>query len=109
MTDNRSLLKLMPEQREDLQRWAQSRTLPAGDVFRARLILALADGSTYREIARSLRTCVFGQPAKPGAKAGSNQDSRTMNASCAGVLRKKEIHVISDAVAEVMADGTDTI
>lgn len=50
MTDNRSLLKLMPEQREDLQRWAQSRTLPAGDVFRARLILALADGSTYREV-----------------------------------------------------------
>src|SRR6516165_5458519 len=56
MTDNRSLLKLMPEQREDLQRWAQSRTLPAGDVFRARLILALADGNTYREIARSLKT-----------------------------------------------------
>jgi transposase len=56
MTDNRSLLKLMPEQREDLQRWAQSRTLPAGDVFRARLILALADGTTYREIARSLKT-----------------------------------------------------
>src|SRR6516164_3509086 len=55
MTDNRSLLKLMPEQREDLQRWAQSRTLPAGDVC-ARLILALADGSTYREIARSLKT-----------------------------------------------------
>ena len=54
MTDNRSLLKLMPEQREDLQRWAQSRTLPAGDVFRARLILALADGSTYREIAKNL-------------------------------------------------------
>src|SRR6267142_5377974 len=56
MTDNRNLLKLIPEQREDLQRWAQSRTLPAGDVFRARLILALADGTTYREIARSLKT-----------------------------------------------------
>jgi transposase len=56
MTDNRSLLKLMPEQRGDLQRWAQSRTLPAGDVFRAKLILALADGTTYREIARSLKT-----------------------------------------------------
>ena len=50
------MLKLIPEQREDLQRWAQSRTLPAGDVFRARLILALADGTTYREIARSLKT-----------------------------------------------------
>src|ERR1700685_4114985 len=56
MTDNRSLLKLIPEQREELQRWAQSRTLPAGDVFRARLILALSDGTTYREIARSLKT-----------------------------------------------------
>src|SRR6202167_1879230 len=56
MTDNRSLLKLIPEQREELQRWAQSRTLPAGDVFRARLILALADGTTYREIARTLKT-----------------------------------------------------
>ena len=50
------MLTLTPEQREDLQRWAQSRTLPAGDVFRARLILALADGRTYREIARSLKT-----------------------------------------------------
>src|SRR6202044_4110427 len=56
MTDNRSFLKLTPEQREDLQRWAQSRTLPAGDVFRARLILALADGTSYREIATSLKT-----------------------------------------------------
>src|ERR1700751_5628530 len=56
MTENRIWLKLIPEQREYLQRWAQSRTLPAGDVFRARLILALADGSTYREIARSLKT-----------------------------------------------------
>jgi len=27
-----------------LTKWAQLRTLPAGDVFRARLILALADG-----------------------------------------------------------------
>src|SRR6202451_1536491 len=56
MTDNRSLLKLIPEQREELQRWAQSRTLPAGDVFRARLVLALANGDTYREIAKSLKT-----------------------------------------------------
>src|SRR3984885_6033883 len=56
MTDNRSLLKLIPKQREDLQRWAQSRTLPAGDVFHARLILALADGTTYREIARTMKT-----------------------------------------------------
>src|ERR1019366_5907567 len=56
MTDNRSLLKLTAEQRQELGRWAQSRTLPAGDVFRARLILALADGIRYREIAKSLKT-----------------------------------------------------
>ena len=34
--------------------WAQSRSLPAGDVFRERAILALADGLTYREIERKL-------------------------------------------------------
>jgi hypothetical protein len=32
------------EQRAELTKSAQSRTLPAGDVFRARLILAAADG-----------------------------------------------------------------
>jgi transposase len=56
MTDNRNLLKLTSEEKQDLQRWAQSRTLPAGDVFRARLLLALAEGITYREIARSMKT-----------------------------------------------------
>ena len=44
------------EQREELTRWTQSRTLPAGDVFRAQLILALADGVTYRAIKRELHT-----------------------------------------------------
>src|ERR1700690_4611802 len=56
MTDNRNLLKLTREQRQELRRWAQSRTLPAGDVFRARLILALGDGTSYREIAKTLKT-----------------------------------------------------
>lgn len=42
------------EQRDELESWAQSRTLPAGEVFRARLILALADGMSYREIERQL-------------------------------------------------------
>ena len=36
------------EQRDELTRWAQSRSLPAGDVFRARLILVLADGMSLR-------------------------------------------------------------
>lgn len=42
------------EQREELEHRAQSRTLPAGDVFRARVVLALADGMSYREIERKL-------------------------------------------------------
>jgi transposase len=37
-------------------RWSQSRTLPAGEVFRARLILALADGKTYEAVQRELQT-----------------------------------------------------
>src|ERR1700757_1614680 len=56
MTDHRNLLKLTAEQKQELQRWAQSRTLPAGEVFRARMLLALAEGITYREIARSMKT-----------------------------------------------------
>jgi len=51
-----SLLILSHGERDELTRWAQSRTLPAGDVFRARLILALADGLSYREIEKRLRT-----------------------------------------------------
>lgn len=50
MADNQRLLQVSDEQRDELESWAQSRSLPAGDVFRARLILALADGLTYREI-----------------------------------------------------------
>src|SRR5579864_5757405 len=56
MTDNRNLLELTAEEKPDLERWAQSRTLPAGDVFRARLILALAAGKSYREIESSMQT-----------------------------------------------------
>src|SRR2546426_12550006 len=56
MTDNRNLLELTAAEKQDLERWAQSRTLPAGDVFRARLILALADGQSYREVGRGMRT-----------------------------------------------------
>ena len=54
MADNQGLLQVSDEQRDELESWAQSRSLPAGDVFRARLILALADGLTYREIERKL-------------------------------------------------------
>src|ERR1700686_3233795 len=51
-----SLLILSDDEREELTHWAQSRTLPSGDVFRARLILALAEGLSYCEIERKLNT-----------------------------------------------------
>ncbi len=50
------MLAITDEQRSELSKWAQSRTLPAGDVFRARLILALADGASYRKIMQTLQT-----------------------------------------------------
>jgi transposase len=49
-------LELSPAQREELEGMRRSRTLPAGDVFRARLILALAAGETYAAIERRLET-----------------------------------------------------
>jgi transposase len=56
MRRNQIVLKVTDEQRRDLEKWAGSRTLLAGDVFRARLILALADGQTYNQIMVSLQT-----------------------------------------------------
>ena len=50
------MLAITDEQRSELSKWAQSRTLPAGDVFRARLILALAEGESYRRIKATLQT-----------------------------------------------------
>src|SRR5436189_1673666 len=56
MTDNRNLLTLTAEEEQELERWAQSRTLPAGDVFRARLILVLGAGKSYRDIENSMHS-----------------------------------------------------
>ena len=56
MRRNQAVLALTDEQRSELSRWAASRSLPAGDVFRARLILALAEGRTYSQIMSSLQT-----------------------------------------------------
>lgn len=50
------LLILTDEERSELERWARSRSLPAAAVFRARLILALADGVSYRTIEKKLNT-----------------------------------------------------
>jgi transposase len=47
---------LSEEQRKELSSIAQSRSLPAGYVFRARLILMLAEGATFSMIQKQLRT-----------------------------------------------------
>jgi transposase len=56
MRRNQAVLTITDEQRDELKKWAQSRTLPAGDVFRSRLILALGEGQTYEQIKASLQT-----------------------------------------------------
>src|SRR5215469_3944823 len=77
MTDNRNLLTVTAAEKQELERWAQSRTLPAGDVFRARLILALAEGQSYRQIQSSLRT-----------SAATNVIARGVFTSVADLARK---------------------
>jgi transposase len=49
-------ITLTAEERAELEQITQSRTLPAGDVFRARLVLMLADGAPYRTIQERLDT-----------------------------------------------------
>src|SRR6202050_4276236 len=51
-----SEVSLTGNQRSELSRIAQSRSLPAGYVFRARLILMLAEGASFSTIQKSLRT-----------------------------------------------------
>jgi hypothetical protein len=50
------VFQLGEEQRQELARWAQSRTLPAGDVLRARLMLALDEGKSWTQIETELGT-----------------------------------------------------
>src|SRR5215469_8817299 len=49
-------ITLTPDEQSELEQMTQSRTLPAGDVFRARLILMLAEGVPYRTIQERLDT-----------------------------------------------------
>jgi transposase len=49
-------IRLTTEERVELEQMTQSRTLPAGDVFRARLVLMLAEGLPYRTIQERLDT-----------------------------------------------------
>lgn len=49
-------ITLSSDEQTELEQMTQSRTLPAGDVFRARLILMLAEGVSYRTIQERLDT-----------------------------------------------------
>jgi transposase len=49
-------LVLTEGERQELQQMTQSRTLPAGDVMRSRMILLLADGVAYQKIQNLLNT-----------------------------------------------------
>jgi putative transposase len=51
-----SEVSLTSNQRSELSSIAQSRTLPAGYVFRAKLILMLAEGVSFNTIKRRLQT-----------------------------------------------------
>lgn len=48
--------QLTEEEREELNRWSRSRTLPSRDVFVASLILALGEGKSYSVIEAELKT-----------------------------------------------------
>jgi transposase len=49
-------ITLTADERAELEQMTKSRTLPAGDVFRARLVLLLAEGLPYRTIMERLDT-----------------------------------------------------
>ncbi len=49
-------MELSDEERDELRQMSLSRTLPAADVFRARLILMLAQGRSYARIQKALNT-----------------------------------------------------
>jgi transposase len=49
-------IKLTGDEHDELRQMTISRTLPAGDVMRARMILMLADGRSYAEIQERLQT-----------------------------------------------------
>jgi transposase len=56
MAGYQAVIELSAEEREELTRWSNSRTLRAGDVFKARVILALADGKSYSTVEAELNT-----------------------------------------------------
>jgi len=67
-----SELLLTEQQHSDLCRIAQSRSLPAGYVFRAKLILMLAEGASFNAIKRQLQTTA--RRSFAGSNASGNTD-----------------------------------
>ena len=49
-------IALSEEEKTELEQMTQSRTLPAGDVMKARMILLLAKGISYQQIQKLLDT-----------------------------------------------------
>ena len=84
----RELVSLTEEQRKELTGWANSRSLPAGDVFRARLILALADGMTYAAIKLSLQTTA--PRSRVGSSASRNQGLRDWSRNTRAASRGRQ-------------------
>ena len=58
-TSKRAALLLTPEQKVTLKEWAASRTAPAREVERAKVLLGYADGSSITQLQRQLG---FGRP-----------------------------------------------
>jgi transposase len=103
---NQIVLSVTEEQRSELRKWAASRTLAAGDVFRARLILALAEGRTYTQIMTSLETTAptiarWKQRFEQDGLAGLNprhkgSQPRVANAAVQARIARKTQHKPSD-------------
>ena len=64
------------------------RALPAGDVFRARLIRALADGLSYREIERARFRCEHGGHRNP-AHVAMRLAVGALAAQCGHLLQQR--------------------
>jgi hypothetical protein len=96
-----AVIDLTEQEREELKRWSSSRTLPAGDVFKAKLILALADGVSYSRIESELNTSrptiarwkarfVEGRIAGLEGRHKGSRASRATPAVLARVLKKTQ-------------------
>src|SRR6201988_4335098 len=71
---------LSEDEHQDLQRMSLSRSLPAGDVFRARLILMLVEGRSYTEVQKRLNTT---------APTISKWGKRFLDQSVAGLMQDR--------------------